>query len=68
MREKYVLCVCEREREREIETERYQQMIHVMIVSQSAEDSRAVGIAKENSRPQYLLISFFFGKLKLNII
>ena len=54
-----MFCVCVRERETETETERYQQMIHVMIVSQSAEESRAVGIAKENSRPQYLLISFF---------
>ena len=52
-----MFCVCVRERE--THTERYQQMIHVMIVSQSAEESRAVGIAKENSRPQYLLISFF---------
>ena len=48
------VCVCV------TKTERYQQMIHVMIVSQSAEESRVAGIAKENSRPQYLLIPFFW--------
>ena len=31
-----------------------------MIVSQSAEESKVAGIAKENSRPQYLLIPFFW--------